>query len=213
MHCGNVTGGNWVRWIRSAAAGAAIAGCASAATQAGTILQGSGVFDAAIAAFDPIGQSFKAIDTDLLTISLAFSDINPELANDPITISLFAGSGFGGMLLDSQSVTLPAVLPSTFASPVFIDFDFSGNSLVIGNTYTIGLTATNFKVAVVYGPDAYADGTMLTTGGTPCAAASCDLNFRVIGETPDGPVAVPEPGTLALIAAGLLGFAATRRRA
>jgi hypothetical protein len=214
MRRGNVTGRNWKRWIKSIAAGAAIAGCAGGAAQAGTILQDDGVFDVAVALFDPIGQSFKAIDTDLLTISLAFSDINPGLANDPLTISLFAGSGFGGTLLDSQSVTLPAVLPSTLNAPAFIDFDFSGNTLVIGDTYTIGLTATNFKVAVVYGPDAYADGTLLATGGTPsCPVASCDLNFRVIGETADGPVAVPEPGTLALMAVGLLGLAAVRRRA
>jgi hypothetical protein len=145
----------------------------------------------------------------------AFSDINPGSPNDPITMSLFAGAGFGGLLVDSVTQTLPAVLPTTSDPPVFIDFDFSGTPLVIGQTYTAAVTTSSFKVAVVYlNSDGYAGGRLFHSGSTnSCGAGGdgCDLNFRVTGRTPVGGQ-VPEPSTLVLVGSGLIGFAAWKRR-
>jgi hypothetical protein len=184
----------------------------SGAASAGTIEQNSGVFDSALAAFDPIGQSFLAEDTQLGLIAFAFSDINPSLSNDPVTVTLYQGAGFGGSIIDTATQTLPAVLPGTQSSPVLIDFDFTGTSLVVGQIYTAAVTTgSSFKVAVVYsGTDVYAGGQLFHSGGSAlngCSAGACpfDMNFRI---TP-----VPEAETYAMMLAGLglVGWTARRR--
>lgn len=189
------------------AAAVALAGTA----QAVEVVQNSGQFDLAIAAFDPVGQSFVAPESQLQTIGFAFSDINPTLANDPITITLYQGAGFAGQVVASVVQTLPSVLPGTLAPPSIIDFNFSGTTLVTGQTYTAALTTTNsFKVAVVYsGVDAYAGGQAFITGSSASfVPGQSDLNFRVTA------LPVPEPSTYALTLAGLgmVAFVARRRR-
>jgi hypothetical protein len=194
--------------LHLAAAGAAALLSASAAAQAAVIEVNAGVFDAAIAAYQPIGQSFTAIDPTLLSIGFAYSDINPGAANTEVTIDLFEGEGFGGPLVASRSFFLPAVLPTTSQPPVIFDTDFSGVGLSVGGTYTaaLGVAGNSFKVAAVHGFDSYAGGQGL--GG---ACADCDFNFRVVGEGFSG--AVPEPGAWALMITGFgLAGAALRRR-
>ncbi len=189
---------------------AGILGVASGTAQAAIIEQSAGVFDAAIAAFDPIGQSFVATDSLLGSIAFAFSDINPTSANDPVTMTLYDGAGVAGSVLTSVMQTLPAVLPSTTAAPVFIDFDFTGTSLTIGNTYTAAVTTgSSFKIAVVYnGADAYASGMAFESaaGSLNSCSAGCDLNFRVT------PSAVPVPAAAWLFGSGLVGLLSVSRK-
>lgn len=170
-----------------------------AAAASADIVNSAGQFDRAIA-LGELGQSFTAVDASIAAIALAFSNLNPTLPNTPITMRLYSGAGFGGSIIQSVTETLPDVLPTTSQTPVFYDFDFTGVTLVPGQVYTISVQTTSFKVAAVYGPDAYSGGTLYNTGG---AVPSEDLNFRV--------TAVPAPGALAALG-GLLAFGARRRR-
>lgn len=182
--------------------GAAVLACGSARAD---IVQDAGVFDLAISFHQPVGQSFTAVDTHISAIAMAFSDINPTFANDPVTLSLYAGDGYGGALIASVSQTLPATLPSTSAAPEFIDFDFTGVVLDAGSVYTIAVTTSNSpKIGVVYSQsNPYAGGVFYSPeyGG---AVAGWDLNFRVTG--------VPAPAGLCVLG-GLAIVTGRRRRA
>lgn len=174
----------------------------------GTILQNVGSGDAQIAVYDPIGQSFVADDVQLSTIAFAFSDMNLGNPNSPITMSLYAGTGVGGTLLDSVTQTLPFVLPGTGAPLQFIDFNFAGNGLILGATYTAVVTTTSPKVGVAYNVnDVYAGGQVFESyaAGDPFHnEAGYDLAFRV--------VTIPEPGVAALSALGGLALLIRCRR-
>lgn len=187
--------------MRQAVLCAAIAGAIAPAASA-DIIQDQGVFDHAISFFDPVGQTFTAVDPQISAIAFAFSDINPSSPNDPVTMSLYEGVGFDGTLIASTTQTLPAVLPSTSATPQFIDFDFTGVSLTVGAIYTVAVTTSNSpKIAVVYSmSDPYAFGHYIS--GEEGLIPDWDLNFRV--------TAVPAPAGLAL---GLLAAPIVRRRA
>lgn len=196
------------RVLLAAAAGAAAIALAAGAAQAGTIESDSGVFDASIASDAPVGQTFIAIDPDLVSIGFAYSDLNPGSPNDPITIDLYTGDGTGGTLVASRTFTLPQVLPSATATPAFIDTDFSGVGLTVGGQYTVALTTTSFKVGVVYGADGYAGGT--TTNNLPGCTTGCDLDFRIVGDS-GATGGVPEPAAWALMLAGFMGLGVTLR--
>jgi hypothetical protein len=166
------------------------------------IVQSSGIFDRAISFYDPIGQTFTAVDAQINAIAFAFSDINPTFPNEPITMSLYEGVGFGGTLLGSVTQTLPGVLPGTLDTPVFIDFDFSGTALNVGSVYTVAVTVPSSpKVAVVYSDaNPYAGGHYIS--GVDGIITGFDLNFRV--------TAVPAPSAAAM--GGICLLVSARRR-
>jgi hypothetical protein len=197
-----------MRRVLLAAVGVASLAWAAGAADAATIENTAGVFDVSIASSSPLAQTFTAIDTDLLSIGFAYSDINPDQTNSPITLSLYAGEGVGGSLVASRTFTLPAVLPSVFAAPVIVDTDFSGVSLTAGSVYTAALSTSSFKVAAVYGADAYAGGHAINSL-SGCTA--CDLDFRVVGSSGDQTTSVPEPAAWALMLAGFAGLGARLR--
>ena len=144
------------------------------------IVQDVGVFDLAITFHQPLGQSFTAVDAEISAIAMAFSDINPGSPNDPVTMSLYEGEGYTGTLIASVTQTLPDVLPSTIATPEFIDFDFSGVELVPGSVYTVAVTTSNSpKIGVVYSGSNPYDGGVVHTPEYGGAVPEWDLNFRV----------------------------------
>lgn len=203
------------RVLLAAASAVAIAWTAGAA-QAGTIVNTEGVFDASIEAFGPIGQTFVAIDPNLVSIGFAYSDLNPTEPNDPITVSLYSGDAgldsggaVEGTLIASQSVTLPLVLPTAEDTPSIIDTDFSGVHLTVGDAYTAVVSATSYRVAVVYGADGYDEGN--TINNLPQCSSGCDVDFRIVGNdvTTGG---VPEPASWALLITGFGGVGAMLRR-
>lgn len=187
----------------------AVLGCtllgAMAPVEAGIIEQSAGQFDATIAAFDPIGQTFVAEDALLGQIAFAFSRNSNSPTDGLVTMTLYTGSGFAGASLGSVLMDLSGPLPSTLAPPQFIDFDFSGVNLTIGNTYTAGVTSNDFSISVVYnGSDAYGSGLLLESSSSALGscAVGCDLNFRVT------PSVVPIPAAAWLFgsAVGLMGW-------
>lgn len=175
--------------------------------KADTISQDSGMSTITIASVDPIGQTFQwTADPGPGSIGFTFSNQNPTLPNQPITITLYAGAGFSGTALRSVTQTLPVDLPGPTLPGLPIDFDFSGVTLSPG-IYTAAVTTSSVKVGLKYSTiNPYADGALLFTPGiigtfgsglcTP-AGGPCDLQFRVT------PVAASETPSIALLLVGL----------
>jgi hypothetical protein len=119
-------------------------------------------------------------------------------------MTLRSGAGLTGTVIRSVTQTLPAVLPGTLVTPQFIDFNFNGTALTPGQAYTVTVTTTSAKAAVVYGStDLYANGSLVygqgSLGGCP-SGGGCDLNFRIAPSggsptTPVLPTSTPTPGT------------------
>ncbi|MEP6785399.1 MAG: PEPxxWA-CTERM sorting domain-containing protein [Sphingomonadales bacterium] len=179
-----------------------------------------------INAFQPLGQSFTAIDSSLNSFGFLFESLNPTSANAPITFSLLAGAGLGGSALYTTTFTLPTSINGR--TPTWYDFGIAAN-VVVGQQYTAVLTTTSNRNAVSLGPDynvstgqfgggdAYSGGQAYFSNSAIYAncqgtANNCDLNFRVTGTTA---AAVPEPASWAMMITGFgaVGFGLRRRRA
>lgn len=199
---------------------------ASTAEAATTVVtSGSGARALQIAYYGPVGQSFTATDTNLLSFGFQFETFNVGQPNSPVTLSILAGDGLGGSLVASRTTTLPAI-PATRTGTWF-DFDFTGTTLATGQVYTALLSTTSSLLGLVYGPDiniytgqvlgsdAYAGGKIVSTRALDSICTTntiCDTNFRFTGFTPMG--AVPEPATWAMMIGGfgMVGGAMRQRR-
>lgn len=196
----------------------------TASAQAADFQVISGTRGATIAAFDPIGQSFTAIDSMLNSIGFQFQGLNTGDANTPLTFTLYSGEGFGGAVLATRSVTVPTSAVSS-RTPTWFDIDLGGVSTAVGQKYTGAFTATTNRAALTFGPDfniytgqplggdAYAGGKLISTGdpdanGYCTKSGNCDLNFRISGAT----AAVPEPASWAMMIAGFGFVGGTMRR-
>ncbi len=89
--------------------------------------------------YEPMGQSFEAVDSVLGSIAFGFYDFNQFQSNLPVTMNLYEGAGLGGTLLGSKS----QLLPTTFSGIAYSYFDFNGVVLAVGNMYTATITAEN----------------------------------------------------------------------
>jgi hypothetical protein len=178
-------------------------------TSAAVIENLSGGSGAAIGAYDPLGQSFTAIDTELVQIAFGFREMNPAAPNNPVTMTLYSGAGFGGPILGQVTSTLPAVLP-TSPDYLLFGFNFVGISLAPGSVYTAAVSTTDgFKIGVAYSAfgNLYADGQPFSTGDQ-IFGSEADLVFRVTGRTPNG---VPDASGLEIVGLALAGLAFMRR--
>jgi hypothetical protein len=174
-----------------------------------------------------IGQSFTAFTDTLTSVGFQFSTLNPTAANSPLSLAIYGGEALSGAALFSTTFTLPGTI--TDRTPTWFDIALPSLAITNGNIYSLVLTGTSTRAAVVLGPgfdspsgtffggDAYAGGKLLSnwSGIYPnCtgAANNCDLNFRVTGES--FAAAVPEPGTwmTLILGFGLAGVAVRRSR-
>lgn len=213
-------------------AGAALlaAGTANATTveitsgiQSGTTDGSNALRALGINYYGPVGQSFLATDTNLLSFGFQLQTFNAGDANTSITLSILSGSGTTGTLVASKTATAPRISDSSL---YWLDFDFTGTTLTAGETYTALLSTSSLRIGLVYGPnlniyngqqlggDAYADGTLVSTRALDSICTNngnCDANFRFTATTP---AAVPEPATWAMFIGGfgLVGGAMRRRR-
>lgn len=211
-----------IKTLAAFAATLLVVPAASAATV--VVTPGSGQRSLSISNFDPLGQTFTAGATDitLQSFGFQFQTLNPGSANSPLTLTLYAGSGFAGASLGAFTLT-PAGIPAT-RTPTFIDFAISGVTLTPGQVYTAALTSNSDRYGLIYGPDinlntgallgpdAYAGGRFVATNfnDAPCSTGLCDANFRY---TAVAPTAVPEASTWAMMIGGfgLLGAGLRRR--
>ena len=154
------------------------------------------------------GQSFLSEDGTLQSVDL-FLNRGATFPVGDVDLSIRAGTSFSNPALAVATLST-ALAPignlsnGDGASFVTVDFSTSGLVFTAGVLHTIWLS----KSALVLGwwgntGNPYADGQAFTFGsGIPFGTA--DLGFRVVSS-------VPEPSTLALLAAGLLGLFMRRK--
>lgn len=153
------------------------------------------------------GQSFTATETSINSIKIVVGDWNKFLGSDfSLKLNLYAGSGFGGAVLATDSDTLPANFSD---NATWWAFDFATPvHLTVGETYTFSVDSTNGDRGGIYmgSNNPYASGTAWRNGEV---FNNYDLAFQIPA---DAAPSVPEPSTLLLLGGGLLGLGFARKR-
>lgn len=168
--------------------------------------------------YGPIGQSFTANVSDITWIGMFTSICGCEgdgYSPMEFQLDLLNGSGTSGTLVASETAT------ASWGLYGFLYFDFSGTSLVVGDTYTAVFSQITPNPApmgaggaLVYeAPDNYSGGEAFWGNpysiGAPQAQPGSDFFLQVLS-TPQNPV--PEPGSYAILSVGILGLLIARWR-
>lgn len=138
------------------------------------------------------GQSFVAPYSQI-SFGFNIGVLNPTYPVDSLTLTLYAGDGWGGTQLASQTLSPPSGFDG------YLDADFGSVSLLLGQMYTVYITTTQSSPYWgLYHPDAdwYPQGTAYQFTTQPIVN-SYDWDFRIQQS------AVPEPGFGILIGVGL----------
>jgi hypothetical protein len=168
--------------------------------------------------YGPLGQSFTADSSDISWIGMFTSICGCQ--GDGYTpvefqLSLLNGSGTSGSTVATETAT------AAWGLYGFLFFDFSGTSLVVGDSYTAVLSQITPDPppmgaggALVYeGADNYSGGEAYWGSpysiGPPQAQPGSDFFLQVLNADP-----VPEPSSYAFLMAGMiiLGLLLAKRR-
>lgn len=166
--------------------------------------------------YDPIGQTFTAFTDTVTSVGFEFTTLNPQAANESLTLNIYAGEALSGVSLFTKTFQFPASI-DVRDERAWYDIAVPGIAVVQGQTYSLILRGqSSYRAALLTGPgyhsptgtffggDAYAGGRLISAVTTypNCAGAgnTCDANFRVTGET--FAAAVPEPASWGLLIPG-----------
>lgn len=214
-----------------AAASAAALVCptpaAAQSSQTLEVVSGTTSFRAVtVSFFDPIGQTFTAFSDTIDSVGFQFVTFNGG-ANSPLSLAIYAGETLTGTALFNTTFVLPASVNNR-DTPVWVDVAVPDLAVLRDQTYSIVLSATSDRAALVLGPgynsqtgqffggDAYSGGKLISAVTTypNCtgAANNCDANFRVTGDLIAAAVPEPTSWALLILGFGVIGSALRRTR-
>ena len=142
-----------------------------------------------------VGQTFVAEDLWLQRISFALSGGELGASDYQLSVQLYRATSGGDVIAPVRLAyaTVNSISPST--PPVFVNFEFAGTTLFVGQTYLATLSIVpssghgELLVAHSNDPSAYGGGALIEYAGAGdfdvCQAAAgalltnCDLNFKV----------------------------------
>lgn len=158
----------------------------------------------AVTTSDWCGQSFQQTNSTISGAGIYLMG-SEGARTDPATLTIsiydeYSGAGLSGLIASGSTATA-----GNFVG--FVDIFWAPAAVSAGNQYYMVLSSTNNAFAA-YSVSTYTNGDALFRGGS---INGYDLAFRTFADD-SAVAAVPEPGSLAMLALGLAGLAGARRK-